>query len=130
MLPWSEMSFSKDELPFTAQRDQAAKLDFRKRLNVDGLLRLAFQFTPKKDPLFGKRGEWRLVGRIDEPLPGAIAAPEASQATGSTVVLAHLQYDAPPFPQPDTNSPADVLPDGKRNAYDESYDEGFPEITE
>jgi hypothetical protein len=130
VLPWSDISLSKDELPFATQREKAASLDYRKRLPVDALLQLAFQFTPSDDPLFGQRDEWRLVGRIDEPLPGAIAAPEASQTKGSTVVLAHLKYDAAPFPEPDVNSPRDVLPDGRRNAYDEAYDQAFPEIPE
>ncbi|HEX6964039.1 MAG TPA: hypothetical protein VF175_19380, partial [Lacipirellula sp.] len=120
------MEIPKDGLPFAKERAEAAKHDYRKRLNVDPLMKLAFRFTPKSDPLYGKRDEWRLVGRIDQVLPGAVASPEASQTTGSNVVLAHLAYEPAPFPQPDANSPSDVLQDGRRNAYDESF-EGFLE---
>jgi hypothetical protein len=113
----------KGALPFAKEREQAAELDSRKRLNVDPLLTLAFRFAPKTDPLYGQRDEWRLVGRIDEVLPGSQASPEASQTTGSTVVLAHLAYEPAPFPEGDVNSPSDVLQDGRRNAYDEDYDQ-------
>jgi hypothetical protein len=113
----------KDALPFENERTNAAELDSRKRLNVDPLLKLVFRFAPKSDPQYGERDEWRLVGRIDEVLPGSTASPEASQTAGSTVVLAHLAYDPAPFPEGDVNSPADVLQDGRRNAYDEAYDE-------
>jgi hypothetical protein len=117
------VAMPKEGLPFADERKYAEAQDYRKRLDVDPLLKLAFRFTPKSDPLYGRRDEWRLVGRIDEVLPGAVAAPEASQTTGSNVVLAHLAYEPAPFPEPDANSPSDVLQDGRRNAYDESYEE-------
>ncbi len=126
LLPWDAVPMVKGELPYGAQRAKAAELDYHKRLNVDPLLKLAFQFTPKSDPLYGRRDEWRLVARIDEVLPGADASPEASQTAGSTVVLAHLGYGPAPQPVADANSPSDVLQDGRRNAYDEIYDEAPP----
>jgi hypothetical protein len=122
LLPWTEVTYEKAVLPFASLRAEAAKIDNRKRLNVDPLLKLAFQFTPRSDPLYGKRDEWRLVARVDEPLPGAVASPQASQTAGSTVVLAHLKYEAAPFPDVDVNSPSDVVQDDRRNAYDEAYE--------
>jgi hypothetical protein len=128
LLPRTPISVEKNQLPYAAERAKAAALDSRKRLNVDPLLKLAFRFNPKDDPLYGERDEWRLVARIDEVLPGAVASPEASQATGSTVVLAHLKYDAAPFPERDVNSPSDVLQDRPRNAYDEAYEAAYDEF--
>jgi hypothetical protein len=106
------------ELPFTAERKKAAEVDARKRLDVDALLKLAFRFPPVTDPLYGSRGEYRLVARVDQPLPGATTTPAASQVTGSTVVLAHLRCDLPAPFDPDVNSPVDVLGGRPRNAFD------------
>jgi hypothetical protein len=125
MLPWSPVAIAKGKLPYAAERTKSAELDSSKRLNVDPLLKLAFQFTPKSDPLYGQRDEWRLVARIDDVLPGAAASPEASQATGATVVLAHLGYGPRPPHESDANSPSDVLADGRRNAYDEDFEEAY-----
>ncbi len=125
MLPWSPVATAKGKLPYAAEREKAAELDYRKRLNVDPLLKLAFQFTPKSDPLYGQRDEWRLVARIDDVLPGAAASPEASQASGCTVVLAHLAFGPRPLHESDANSPGDVLADGRRNAYDEDFEEAY-----
>jgi hypothetical protein len=38
-------------------------------------------------------------------------------------VLAHLAYQPAPFPEQDVNSPSDVVQDGRRNAYDEAYEQ-------
>jgi hypothetical protein len=127
MLPWGAVPVEKGKLPFAGERAKSAELAYGKRLNVDPLLNLAFKFTPASDPLYGKRDEWRLVARIDEVLPGSVASPEASQATGATVVIAHLDYGPAPPPEPDANRPSDVISDERRNAYDESYDEAPPE---
>jgi hypothetical protein len=78
-------------------------------MNVDVLLQLAFRFADKHDPLAARREETRLVGVIDEALPGMEILPEASQRKGATVVVAHLQYGALADMLPDVNSPADVV---------------------
>jgi hypothetical protein len=107
------------ELPFAAERREAAGVDPHKRLDVDALLRLAFRFPPPTDPLYRARDEYRLVARLDEALPGSATTPAASQTTGATVVLAHLRCELGPEFGPDLNTPADVLGDRPRNAYDE-----------
>jgi hypothetical protein len=122
LLTWSDVKTAKGELPFARQRTQAAGSSSRKPLDVEALLKLAYQFPLQHDPLYGDRSEWRLIARINERLPGALASPTASQTAGSTVVLAHLKYDPAPFPSLDANSPTDVLHDERRNAYDEAYD--------
>jgi hypothetical protein len=77
-------------------------------MQLDELLKLAFQFPDRDDPQSARREEYRLVGRIDEVLPGAEVSPAASQIRGATVVLAHLQYGDPPVAQPDVNSRGDL----------------------
>jgi hypothetical protein len=120
LLAWKPVTPTKDDLLFAAEREAAAKVDLQKRLNVDGLLKLAFRFPDASDPLYGAREEYRLVARLDQSLPGSTTTPAASQVTGSTVVLAHLRCELPPSFGPDFNSPADVLGDRPRDAYDES----------
>ena len=51
-------------------------------------------------------------------LPGSVVSPKASQTTGSTVVLAHLKLGEAPSPAVDKNSPRDVQPEGRKNAYE------------
>ena len=49
-------------------------------------------------------GEMRLIGLLDEPLPGMEVTPASSQATRAGVfVVANLRYAPPPPPQPDQN---------------------------
>ncbi|MEM6471461.1 MAG: hypothetical protein AAF802_18000, partial [Planctomycetota bacterium] len=48
-------------------------------------------------------GSVRLVGRIEESLPGIEILPSASQQTSQTIVLAHLEYPAPREPERDSN---------------------------
>jgi hypothetical protein len=121
------LAVAKGELPFSAERAKSNELTRGERLNVDPLLRVAFWFPQLDDPIHGGRDEYRLVGRIDEVLPGSVVSPAASQSTGSTVVLAHLRLGEAPFPGADKNSPLDVQPDGRKNAYEE---EEAPESTE
>lgn len=123
--PMQTLAVGTGELPFAAERAKANERDLGKRLNVDPLLRLAFWFPQLDDPVHGARDEYRLVGRIDEVLPGNVVSPSASQSTGATVVLAHLRLGEAPFPKPDRNSPLDVQPEGRKNAYEE--DEEFAE---
>jgi len=103
-----------DELPFNENREMAASIDTRKRLQVDELMKLAMQFHGQEDPFFGRREETRLVARIDGVLPGAITDPEASQTSGTTVVLAHVDYPGSlPPARTDANSVAEVFPNGR-----------------
>jgi hypothetical protein len=119
LLSRAPLALKRNELPYAAQRLQAAKVDEHKRLDVDALLQLAFRFADGADPFHANREEWRLVARVDEPLPGARSSPSASQATGTTVVLAHLQLGPRRRATPDVNSPRDVLGDEPRNAYED-----------
>jgi hypothetical protein len=117
--PLRTIAVAKGELPFATERAKSNELARGERLNVDPLLRMAFWFPQLDDPIHGRRDEYRLVGRIDEVLPGSVVSPEASQTTGSTVVLAHLKLGEAPFPAVDKNSPLDVQPAGRKNAYEE-----------
>jgi hypothetical protein len=126
LLAWQPIALDPKALPFATEREQAAKANSRKRLNVDELLQLAFRFSPASDPWYGPRDEYRLVARLDEPLPGAATSPSASQTKGATVILAHLRNDLPPAPGPDVNSASDFGPQ-RRNAYDEELPLDVPE---
>ena len=121
--PLRTLAVAKGELPFAAERTKANELARGERLNIDPLLRMAFWFPQLDDPIHGHRDEYRLVGRIDEVLPGSVVSPEASQSTGSTVVLAHLKRSETPAPSTDLNSPLDVQPEGRKNAYEEISEE-------
>jgi hypothetical protein len=123
LLPRAAIQLKRNELPYAAQRTQAEKVDLRKRLNVDSLLNLAFRFASAADPHQGGRDEWRLVARVDELLPGARSTPSASQATGTTVVVAHLQLGPRRTNGPDVNSPRDAIGDEPRNAYEDFIDD-------
>lgn len=119
--PLTPLAVEEGKLPYAAERAKAAELDPGKRLNVDPLYRMAFWFPPTDDPIHGQRDEYRLVARINEALPGADVLPSVSQTTGATVVLAHLRLGEAPFPAIDKNSPTDVLPNDRRNAYDGDF---------
>jgi hypothetical protein len=121
--PLRTLAVAKGELPFAAERTKTNELARGERLNIDPLLRMAFWFPQLDDPIHGHRDEYRLVGRIDEVLPGSVVSPEASQSTGSTVVLAHLKRSETPAPSTDLNSPLDVQPEGRKNAYEEILEE-------
>ncbi len=98
-----------DRIPFEQERTQAALVSSTPRINVNALMKLAFQFPGDNDPRQKNREEVRLVGVIDHMLSGTKTTPMASQIRGATVVLAHLKYAAPPEPQPDVNSRPDVI---------------------
>jgi hypothetical protein len=121
-LSWTSLPRDDDQLPFNQERQEAAALERVKRLNVNPLLKLAFQFPAADDPWQGLRDEYRLVARIDQVLPGAVASPAASQQAGATVVLAHLKLGDADFHELDMNSPSDVVDEKARNAYDEELD--------
>lgn len=116
--PLQPLAVAKGELPFAAERARSTQLTSGERLNIDPLLRMAFWFPQLDDPIHGSRDEYRLIGRIDEVLPGSVVSPTASQRTGATVVLAHLRRSDAPFPGVDKNSPLDVQPQGRKNAYE------------
>lgn len=98
-----------DRLPFAQERAQSARDSAAQRLQVDAMLKLAFQFPGDNDPYEQYREEVRLVGVVDGVLPGAETSPSTSQIQGATVVLAHLKYVAPPAPRPDVNNRSDVV---------------------
>ena len=54
-------------------------------------------------PAATPRGSSRMVGRIDQSLPGMAITPASNQSTAQTIVLAHLGYRDLPEPRPDTN---------------------------
>ena len=121
-LPRMQLPASSEGLPYAAERAKAAEVDSHKRLDVDPLLKLAFEFPPVYDGLYRAREEWRLIARVDEPLTGAHTTPAASQIVASTVVISHLRCELPPAPEPDVNSPADVVPDRRIQFDDEPSD--------
>jgi hypothetical protein len=96
------------KLPFVTEREASAKTRALPSMAIDPLVQLAFAFDDKNDPVGSKRDEVRLVGVIDEPLPGMEITPEASQRQGATVVIAHLSFGPLAEPRPDVNSPSDV----------------------
>lgn len=95
-------------LPFSQERQQAARLDFQPRIDVDELLRLAFEFDTVGGDRRSRQTETRLIARVDNILPGAQVEPRPSQQNGATIVVAHLEYGQAPPPRPDDNSPSDV----------------------
>ncbi len=50
-------------------------------------------------------GEFRLIGWLDQQLPGLQVTPQASQLTARTLVLAHLREAPLPPPESDENMP-------------------------
>ncbi|MDC0936814.1 hypothetical protein OAS39_11050, partial [Pirellulales bacterium] len=117
-LPLTPLPPTGNEIPFAKERAQAAKLAARARLDVDAILRLAFQFPATSDPRHGRRDETRLVARVDEIVAGADVDPNPSQAVGATVVVARLEYGATDVPAPDLNSAEDVKPKRASGAFE------------
>ncbi len=100
---------AKEEIPHLEERKKAAGTGSTTRINIDALMNIAFQFPAGEDPLGTRRDETRVVGLIDQVLPGSVVSPAASQITGATVVLAHLKFGELPTPEPDVNSRSDVI---------------------
>ncbi|GAA5506914.1 hypothetical protein [Novipirellula caenicola] len=75
----------------------------------------------------------RLVGRIEESLPGMTVTPQAKQHTAQTVVLANLRFPPSPEPKSDVNlvvdfqksltDPADSGSDSESQSEDEDDEE-------
>jgi hypothetical protein len=96
---------SEDETLFRKERVDEENLQSSPRLNLEALFKLAVDvnnFEP---------GERRLIGRVDEVLPGETFAPAASQVRGATLVVAHLDYGPPTKPKRDRNISQDVVQD-------------------
>ena len=96
-----------NQLPFQEERNRSPNAEDG-RLNADALINLAFAFPDDKDLRNVRREEYRMVGRIDNVLPGVEISPSASQVQGTTVVLAHLRFGETARPLPDVNSRGDV----------------------
>jgi hypothetical protein len=104
----TSITWQEGKLPFTAEREASTKSRILPTMAIDSLVQLAFAFDDKNDPVGSKRDVVRLVGVIDESLPGMEVSPEASQRQGATVVIAHLSFGPLAEPRPDVNSPSDV----------------------
>jgi hypothetical protein len=87
---------------FAKERDEEAKTTKTARLNLEPMFRLAL------DPNNMAIGETRLIGRVDEVMPGQDVTPAASQVRGANLVVAHLEYAPPPTPKKDVNTRLDV----------------------
>lgn len=96
------------DAPHSDERSRASAAK-PSRVNVDGLTKIAFDFPGDEDPVSSRREEYRVVGLIDDVLPGTQVAPAASQIVGTTVVLAHLEFGPLSESQPDVNSRSDVI---------------------
>ncbi len=107
-LPASGLAQSDQTIPYATERGRSALATNPTRLNIDPLLKLACRWDKADDSWYGARAEYRLVARIDQPLPGCQILPRASQIRGATLVIAHLAYGDLPAPQPDTNSRRDL----------------------
>lgn len=109
VIGYEPITLDDEQLPFAEERRQAVNSNGQARVEVDGLMRIAFEFPGSEDPMSSHRDEVRVVGLIDRVLPGTEVAPAASQIIGSTVVLSHLEYGPLPRPEPDVNSRYDVI---------------------
>ncbi len=99
------LQFVADKVPFADERAAEEKLETEKQLRLEPLFKLAY------DPAQLEPGEVRLVARIDEPFPGEIVVPAASQLKSATVVVAHLAYGPLLPPKPDNNTKRDIKAD-------------------
>ncbi len=91
-----------DEVPFAAERAAEAELAGGERLNLEPMFALAYH-AAHLEP-----GEMRLVGRLDEVLPGQTISPAASQVRAASLVVAHLRYAPLADPRSDVNTRQDV----------------------
>ena len=115
VIGFQSLSFSKDQIPHGEHRKQASDAGPVSKIDVERLIKIAFQFPADEDPLGSRRDETRVVGWIDQVLPGTEVSPSASQIIGATVVLAHINYGELPRPEPDVNSRSDVFRVKTRN---------------
>ena len=115
VIGFQSLPFSKDRIPHSEQRKQASDAAPVSKIDVEKLIKMAFQFPAGEDPLGSRRDETRVVGWIDQVLPGTEVSPSASQIVGATVVLAHINYGELLRPEPDVNSRSDVIQVKTRN---------------
>ncbi len=73
-------------------------------LSLGRLIRIA------QDPTSLSVGDVRLVAWRDEGLPGVRIVPASPQARRATLVVANLEFGAPPAPRPDANLPPERRP--------------------
>lgn len=102
---FSPLGWDDEKAPLFERRAETAQ---EEQLNLEQLFKLAL------DPKRIEPGEVRLVGRVDQILPGVEVTPKASQFRGATLVLAHLNYPPLPAPKNDANAPVDVQKEEKR----------------
>lgn len=72
-------------------------------IDLSGIARLAVR------GLRLRPGDVRLVGWLDQPLPGLAVTPTASQTRGRSLLVSHLRYGSLPPPRPDANLLVDVF---------------------
>ena len=114
VIGFRSLLLAKEEVPHTEER-KAASIEQTSKIDAQALMNVAFQFPGEEDPHENRRDEIRVVGLIDQVLPGSEVSPAASQIIGATVVLAHIEYGEPPRPEPDVNSRSDVIRVKTRN---------------
>ncbi|WP_283435407.1 hypothetical protein [Neorhodopirellula lusitana] len=81
------------------------------RLGEDGVIQVDADSAMNVDDAMARllakanveRGEIRLVGRVDSPLPGVSISPDTQQVRGQTIVVVHLRYRPTVQPTPDAN---------------------------
>lgn len=113
---------------FYNERQGAAARAGSRQLDLSRLVQLAQRVNDDEDASDAKKemfptGETRLVGRINEVLPGMTVEPEASQSRGAVLVVAHLEHPPLPVPQPDVNSKPNVLPKSTLDYEELEYEE-------
>jgi hypothetical protein len=108
-LPISGAAGTDELLPYASERERSAQGVQPARLNIDSLMKLACKWDASADPWGEARDEYRLLARIDKPLPGCQISPSASQVRGATLVIVHLAYGDLPEPQPDANGRSDLI---------------------
>jgi hypothetical protein len=92
-----DQSWSRNELTLWCRRSRAGDV------SLGQLVELASQ------GLHLARGEARLIGWTDTPLPGMEVRPESAQRAARTLVLVHLRRGSWPLPRPDVNRLTDVM---------------------
>ena len=114
VIGFRSLLLAKEEVPHSEER-QAAAAEKTSKIDAQALMNVAFQFPEEEDLHENRRDEIRVVGLIDQVLPGSEVSPAASQIVGTTVVLAHIKYGEHPRPEPDVNSRSDVIQVKTRN---------------
>jgi len=77
-------------------------------LNLGPLIELAERRKRNRDGFSLQSGDCRLVGWLDEELPGLAVKPSAPQARRAALVVAHLEYGFGVDPSRDDNSAAQI----------------------